>query len=131
MTDVTALDPPTEAGDRLDRRAPNGWTVVTAWLADHTKAMVGALTAQGLPTAMPAAIPLGPGHRVEDRSLLDLVIGDDTGAVTEGFLDALHHGAAVRWVRLASEPERAYLLQYVDTREGATSRSVGPGGHLG
>lgn len=94
----------------------HGPDLLAEWLAKHPTALLGALNATGQPIPMPAGVKVGPGHCVEDRSLLDLVVAEDMAAVTEGFVAALQHGFGVRRVRLASAPEHPVLLHYLDVR---------------
>lgn len=89
---------------------------VERWLADHPDAMVGAVTDVGAPTAMPAKVPLGSGHQIDDRSLLELVVPADTKAVTDAFIDALRAGVGTAKVHMASSPDTVLLLQYFDVR---------------
>lgn len=88
--------------------------VLPQWLRDHPHAMVGAVDQAGMPVDMPASIPLGRGHQVDSRSLLDLVVPDDVRAVAEAFVAGLQRGASVARVRMASDPEHPLVLQYLN-----------------
>lgn len=90
--------------------------VLASWLADYPGALVGAVSGNGLPTELPGALDLA-GFAQEDRSVLDLVVSEDTRAVTDGFIAALQAGISVTSVHLASAPDEAVLLHYVDLRD--------------
>lgn len=90
---------------------------LSAWLAEHPCALVGAVSPSGAPVAMPDGIVLGDQHQTDDRSLLDLVVPEDTKAVVDAFVSALGRGVGLSRIHMASDPARALLLQYVDLRE--------------
>ena len=90
--------------------------ILATWLNEHPDALVGALGPNGIPTAIPEALGLAD-HPLEDRSVLDLVVPEDSRAVTDGFILALGRGISVTRIHLASDPDKTVLLQYVDLRE--------------
>ena len=90
---------------------------LTGWLAEHTDAFVGAVNSAGAPVAIPPGIPLRSEHQTDDRSLLDLVVPEDTKAVADAFVAALTRGVGIARIHMASEPTRALFLSYVDLRE--------------
>ena len=90
--------------------------VLATWLSEHPGALVGALGGNGIPAPIPDELDL-PGFEREERSVLDLVIPDDSRAVTDGFMAGLARGVSVTRVRLASDPEQVVLLHYLDMRE--------------
>jgi diguanylate cyclase (GGDEF)-like protein/PAS domain S-box-containing protein len=102
---------------------------LSAWLMEHPDALVGAVGPSGAPIGIPAAIRLGPHHQTDERSLLDLVVPEDTKAVADAFIAALTKGVGVTKIHMASEPTRVLLLRYVDLREecGALLRVVATG----
>ncbi|MGO9341183.1 MAG: diguanylate cyclase domain-containing protein [Acidimicrobiales bacterium] len=106
--------------------------ILSSWLNAHHDALVGAINPNGESVEMPASIPLGREHRTESRSLLELVVAEDSRAVTDAFVVALARGVGVARIRLCSDPERPYLLQYLDLREkhGVILRMVVPGDDL-
>jgi diguanylate cyclase (GGDEF)-like protein/PAS domain S-box-containing protein len=111
--------------------------ILATWLGEHPGALAGALAGNGIPTPLPAGLKL-PGFELEERSVLDLVVPDDSRAVTEGFIAALSRGVSVTRVRLASDPDQTVLVHYLDLREefgillrmmvsGASDTEAGPG----
>ena len=90
--------------------------VLSTWLNEYPGALVGALGGNGIPAPIPADLEL-PGFEREERSVLDLVIPDDSRAVTDGFMAGLAHGVSVTRVHLASDPGQVVLLHYLDLRE--------------
>jgi diguanylate cyclase (GGDEF)-like protein/PAS domain S-box-containing protein len=88
-----------------------------AWLEENPNAVVAALNSSGAPVDVPESIELSDGHRVDARSLLDLVVPSDSRAVTDAFVVALARGISVSRVRLASNPDQPMLLHYIDVRE--------------
>jgi diguanylate cyclase (GGDEF)-like protein/PAS domain S-box-containing protein len=90
--------------------------ILATWLSEHPDALVAAISSNGMPAALPDSLPL-PGFRREERSVLDLVDGGDTRAVTEGFISALDLGINVTSVHLASDPDQTVLVHYLDLRE--------------
>ncbi len=106
--------------------------ILSSWLSAHHDSLVGAVNPNGESVEMPTSIPLGRNHRIESRSLLELVVPEDSRAVTDAFVGALARGVGVARIRLCSDPERPYLLQYLDLREkhGVILRMVVPGDDL-
>ena len=90
--------------------------VLATWLNEYPGALVGALGGNGIPAPIPAGLDL-PGFEREERSVLDLVIPDDSRAVTDGFMAGLARGVSVTRVHLASDPDQVVLLHYLDLRE--------------
>ncbi len=90
---------------------------LVSWLNAHDDALVGAVNPNGEAVEMPASIPLGREHRTESRSLLELVIPEDSRAVTDAFVSALTRGVGIAKIRLCSDPDQPHLLQYLDLRE--------------
>jgi diguanylate cyclase (GGDEF)-like protein/PAS domain S-box-containing protein len=88
-----------------------------SWLAEHPDAMIGAVTPTGLPVEMPPGIALGPEHQTDERSLLELVVPEDTKTVADAFISAITRGIGVTKVRMASDPSRPMLLRYLDLRD--------------
>ena len=99
------------------------------WLESHPEAIVGAVGPNGAPLEMPATIPLGSGHQVDSRSVLELVIPEDSRAVTDAFVASLTRGIGVARIHISSDPESAHLLHYLDLREkhGVILRAVTSG----
>ena len=89
--------------------------VLTTWLTEHPGALAGTLGANGIPTPIPDGLEL-PGFELEERSFLDLVVPDDSRAVTDGFMAGLARGVSVTRVHLASDPDQVVLLHYLDLR---------------
>lgn len=104
-----------------------------SWLAGHPDAFVAAVTAAGAPTAIPEGISLGPQHQTDERSLLELVVPEDLKPVTDAFVAALTRGIGLTKIRMASDPSRPLLLQYVDLRSthGVVMRLIASGDELG
>ncbi len=90
---------------------------LAVWLAEHPDALVGAVTPVGTPTEIPEGLALGPDHQTDTRSLLDLVVPEDSKAVADAFISAISRGIGVTQVHMASDPTRPMLLRYVDLRE--------------
>ena len=90
---------------------------LAAWLESHPEAMVGAVGPSGTPVGMPSSLPLGVGHQVDTRSLLELVVPEDSRTVTDAFVAALARGIGVAKIHLPNDPENALLLHYLDLRE--------------
>jgi PAS domain-containing protein len=90
---------------------------LTGWLGEHADALVGAVNPAGAPVAIPPAIPLRSEHQTDERSLLELVVPQDTKAVADAFVAALTRGVGIARIHMASEPTRALILSYVDLRE--------------
>jgi diguanylate cyclase (GGDEF)-like protein/PAS domain S-box-containing protein len=90
---------------------------LTAWLAEHPSAIVGAVSPSGAPVGFPTELPLGPDHQTDARSLLELVVPEDTKTVADAFVSALTRGVGFTRIHMASEPARALQLRYVDLRE--------------
>ena len=101
---------------------------LSTWLEVHPTAMVGAVSSAGGPVEMPSTIPLGPGHQTDQRSLLELVVPEDSKLVTDAFVSALNRGVGVARVRMASDPSRPMLLQYlnVQSEHGVLLRTLVP-----
>jgi diguanylate cyclase (GGDEF)-like protein/PAS domain S-box-containing protein len=118
--------PGTEPGRRADE-------TIVSWLGSHAEALVGAVNPNGEPVEWPAPIELGSGHKIDPRSLLDLVIADDLRAVTDAFVAALVRGLGVAKIHLSSDPSKPYLAQYLDMREtyGVILRFVVPASEFG
>lgn len=90
---------------------------LAAWMAESPNAMIGAVTPTGSPTEMPPGIVLGSEHQPDTRSLLDLVVPEDTKVVADAFIAALTRGIGVTRIHMASEPTLPLLLRYLDLRE--------------
>lgn len=106
-------------GDRPDISAWNqiaGADILTTWLLEHPEAIVAAVDEGGVTVAMPDGLPLGPGHHVDEHSLLDRVVPGDFNTTAEAFVGALQHGIGVATVHLTSAPDQPLLLQYLDVR---------------
>jgi len=106
---------------------------LAVWMAEHPDAYVGAVTPAGAPAEIPHGIVLGPEHQTDERSLLELVVPEDTKAVADAFVAALTRGIGVTKIHMASEPTRPLLLRYLDLREthGVLIRLVAAGDSLG
>jgi diguanylate cyclase (GGDEF)-like protein/PAS domain S-box-containing protein len=89
---------------------------VERWLEEHPDAMVSAIRPDGTPQPMPHEIRLGDGHRVEDRTLLDLIASEDRGTVTSAFLAAQLQGQSIVTARLVEDPTQLAVVHYVDLR---------------
>jgi diguanylate cyclase (GGDEF)-like protein/PAS domain S-box-containing protein len=131
---MVEIDGPVRSGVRATdgpdpSPGPERRQILTKWLADHPEAVVGATTGSGLPAEVPPELDLGRFAR-QDRSLLDLVVPEDTTIVTEAFVAALGRGFSVVTVRLARDPNQSVLLHYVDLREdhGVVVRMLTPVG---
>lgn len=111
------LTPQTPKGSpsRSPLTAEEARKVLATWVGEYPGALVGAISANGVPTTIPEALVL-PGMQREERSVLDLVAPEDARDVTEGFLAALAHGISVTSVRLATPPNQPVLLHYLDLR---------------
>src|ERR1700722_3695406 len=111
---------------------PRAETLVS-WLGSHAEALVGAVNPNGEPVEWPSSIELGSGHKIDSRSLLDLVIADDLRVVTDAFVAALVRGLGVAKIHLSSDPSKPYLAQYLDMREthGVILRFVVPASEFG
>ena len=88
-----------------------------SWLNAHADALVGAVNPNGEAVPMPDEIPIGREHQTESRSLLELVIPEDSRAVTDAFVSALARGVGVARIHMSSDPDQPLLLQYLDLRE--------------
>ncbi|HEV3212041.1 MAG TPA: sensor domain-containing diguanylate cyclase [Acidimicrobiales bacterium] len=106
---------------------------LAAWMAESPEALIGAVTPTGAPTAIPPSIALGADHQTDERSLLDLVVPEDTKAVADAFVSALTRGIGITKIHMASEPTLPLLLRYLDLREthGVLIRLVVAGGAHG
>ncbi len=89
---------------------------LATWLADFPNAVVGAASPAGGPVPLPDGIELGEGHQRDDRSLLNLVVPEDTKAVADAFVAGLTRGIGVATIHMASDPTRVLLLKYLDLR---------------
>jgi diguanylate cyclase (GGDEF)-like protein/PAS domain S-box-containing protein len=107
--DLTAAVSPVPPVNDLDES-------LGSWLENHREALVGAVNPNGETVDIPPSIRLGEGHRVDSRSLLDLVVPEDMKLVTDAFVSALARRVGVTRIRLSSDPERLRLLQYLDLR---------------
>lgn len=90
---------------------------LAVWMAEQPDALISAVTPSGAPTEIPPGIVLGPEHQTDERSLLELVVPEDTKAVADAFISALTRGIGVTKIHMASEPTRPLLLRYLDLRE--------------
>ncbi len=108
--------PPVQRDSTAPLAAAEARQILATWLSEHPDALIGALSPNGIPTGMPEGLGLS-GHAREDRSVLDLVIPEDSPAVTDGFVLALRRGISVTRIHLARDPATTVLLQYVDLRE--------------
>lgn len=106
---------------------------IGAWLASHPDALVGAVNERGGTVDMPGSVPLGSRHEPDSRSLLDLVVPEDSRAVTDAFVTALARGHGVTTIHMSSDPTRPHLLQYLDLRaaHGVILRLVVPRSNIG
>ena len=86
---VDSAGPPVPLGRALANRS------LASWLESRPEAMLGAVGPNGAPREMPTSIPLGSGHQVDARSFLELVIPEDSRAVTDAFVGALARGIGV------------------------------------
>ena len=104
-----------------------------AWMAESPHAFIAAVTPSGAPTDLPPGIVLGVEHQTDERSLLELVVPEDTKAVADAFVSALTRGIGVSKIHMASEPTMPLLLRYLDLREshGVLIRFVVAGGTQG
>lgn len=109
-------EPPVQRDSTAPLAAAEARKILATWLSEHPDALVGALSPNGIPTGIPDGLGLS-AHAREDRSVLDLVIPEDSPAVTDGFVLALRRGISVTRIHLASDPDTTVLLQYVDLRE--------------
>ena len=105
---------------------------LAVWMAEHPDAFVGAVSPSGAPTEIPPGIVLGPEHQTDERSLLSLVVPEDTKAVADAFVAALTRGIGVTRIHMASAPTQPLLLRYLDLREthGVLIRLVVAGDNL-
>ncbi|MCU4184748.1 sensor domain-containing diguanylate cyclase [Acidiferrimicrobium sp. IK] len=122
-TDAGVQQPPpsrqtSPARSRLD--------ALKEWLIDHPTGIVGAVGDDGKVLPFPPSIVLGKGHRIEDRSLLELVVADDTVDVTYAFLASGTHGVGSARARLLDRPDEHVTVTYLDLRDelGVTVRTV-------
>ena len=90
---------------------------LVGWLEAHPYALVGAVNKNGMPVEMPAAIPLGPDHQIDERSLLELVVPENLRELRDAFVAVLSQGVVVTRIHMASEPTRAMFLQYLDLQD--------------
>lgn len=106
--------------DIAGRAVPTDDSVLTdalrRWLERHAVALVGLVDHHGQLLPWPDSVPLGPGHRVDDRSLLDLVVDSDRTRLTTAFLDAIDQGVATTTVRMASTSDAPVSVHYFDLR---------------
>ncbi|HET6963534.1 MAG TPA: diguanylate cyclase [Acidimicrobiales bacterium] len=109
-------EPPVQRDSSAPLAATEARKILATWLSQHPDALVGALSPNGIPTGMPDGLGLS-AYATEDRSVLDLVIPEDSPAVTDGFVLALRRGISVTRIHLVSDPDTTVLLQYVDLRE--------------
>lgn len=86
-----------------------------AWLAAYPDARVAVLGTDAMPLPLPPDIRLGPGHVLEDRSLLDLVEADDRAQVATGFVTARRTGQGVARARLVADGQ-AIQIRYMDLK---------------
>jgi diguanylate cyclase (GGDEF)-like protein/PAS domain S-box-containing protein len=89
---------------------------LAAWMAESPTAFIGAVTPAGAPTAIPAAIVLGAEHQTDERSLLELVVPEDTKTVADAFVSALTRGIGITKIHMASDPTMPLHLRYLDLR---------------
>lgn len=90
--------------------------ILATWIAEYPDALFGALNPAGIPTEIPGTLGI-PAHRREGRSVLDLVVPEDTRSVTDGFLAALDHGISATSIHMVSDPAQTVLLHYLDMRD--------------
>jgi diguanylate cyclase (GGDEF)-like protein/PAS domain S-box-containing protein len=116
----------------LEPRTTTSEETLVSWLNAHPDALVGAVNPSGETVDMPDSIPLGREHMTESRSLLELVVPEDSRAVTDAFVASLARGVGVSKVHLCSDPDEVHLLQYLDLRDrhGVILRMVIRGGDL-
>lgn len=116
----------------MEPRTTNSQETLSSWLNAHPDALLGAVNPNGETVDMPDSIPLGREHTTESRSLLELVVPEDSRVVTDAFVAALARGIGVAKVHLCSDPDQVHLLQYLDLRDrhGVILRMVIRGGDL-
>lgn len=117
ISGTTPPDSNTESTNRHDLFTFDTMETLASWLGDHPDAIVGAVNNVGVTVEMPEAIPLGPNHQNDERSLLELVAPEDFRAVTDAFVAALSRGVGVGRIHMASDPTQALLLEYLDLQE--------------
>ena len=128
---------PGRPGSSAPSRSETPWLdaqgTLVSWLSAHHDALVGAVSHNGEAVDMPSSIPLGPHHQIESRSLLELVVPEDSRAVTDAFVAALVRGIGVAKIHMSSDPDQPQLLHYLDLRErhGVMLRMVIRGDDLG
>lgn len=95
----------------------NPLSTLAMWMAESPDALISAVSSAGVPVELPKDIVLGHEHQTDERSLLELVVPEDTKAVTDAFVAALTRGIGITRIRMASDPARRLLLRYLDLRE--------------
>jgi diguanylate cyclase (GGDEF)-like protein/PAS domain S-box-containing protein len=103
--------------EALPPRVVSPLETLTDWLGEHPDAFVGAVTPNGQPAPMPGCVELGARHQTDERSLLALIVPEDTKAVTDAFFDAVSLGVGMATIHMVSEPTSPLLLRYVDLRQ--------------
>jgi diguanylate cyclase (GGDEF)-like protein/PAS domain S-box-containing protein len=116
-SDSTSTNVESQPHKRLELFTFETMETLAAWLGEHPDAIVGAVNNIGITVDMPDAIPLGPSHQNDERSLLELVIPEDFRAVTDAFVAALSRGVGVNRIHMASDPNQPLLLEYLDLQE--------------
>lgn len=118
-TDSSESEDPTPADMPSGAISRGGMSVedLASWLGLHPTAMVGAVDSAGAPTEIPPGVPLGSGHQIDTRSLLELVVPEHTSVVADAFVGALRRGFGNATIRMASAPDQVYVLQYLDLRQ--------------
>ncbi|HUC37461.1 MAG TPA: PAS domain S-box protein [Acidimicrobiales bacterium] len=89
---------------------------LATWLEEHPAAIFGACDDKGAVVEMPATIVLPPGSHIDGRSTLELVIAEDYRTVIDAFVAALTEGFSSATIHMASDPDTAVGLRYLDLR---------------
>jgi diguanylate cyclase (GGDEF)-like protein/PAS domain S-box-containing protein len=95
----------------------NPVSTLATWMDESPDALISAVTPAGVPVELPEDIVLGHEHQTDGRSLLELVVPEDTKSVADAFVAALTRGIGIARIRMASDPAHPLLLRYLDLRE--------------
>jgi diguanylate cyclase (GGDEF)-like protein/PAS domain S-box-containing protein len=110
-----ASDVPEESSAYLPRAEAR--RVLASWLGENPDAVVGGATPSGSPMPLPDGFPVPARFPREERSTLELVVPEESAAVTDGFVLALGRGFSVTRIHLAGSPHQTVLLHYLDMRD--------------
>jgi diguanylate cyclase (GGDEF)-like protein/PAS domain S-box-containing protein len=88
-----------------------------AMLREHPDALVCALAADGLITALPKSVGLWGQAALEGRALIDHVVAGDRTTVVRAWRQVMDHGRGEGKVRLMSAPSRWMALHFLDLRQ--------------